>query len=378
MAPQRRAGKSDKSILNFLLENKTTDGAQKAVAMITEIRPSKWSSNMTEEETLRVCCHTWKNAYQNISKHILRDSGNKNPCFDKHLEELLMAYPDESILRDVQHFPLERQHRFYRNRYAHDQFTSKKCYEMFKKIAPVQEWFYSFILDRKIYEASKKRVDDEVKRKQVDTLVVDNVDDILQKAAACVRELPARYRDLEGVNSGVKALKNCCYEAFWSLCLLTGRRPHELCDENVVMTAVDGKPYQIMINKLAKKDPFKESKPWVFPVLTRSKHVLQALAVLRGAKFDGKGREGIHARAPKTPATGLFGGSVGVKYGVFRGIYGQCAFHTRHDHGWGITFCRDKFLQLVRGHKGTAPIRPQDHYDTLTLNVPLGAKIFLE
>lgn len=365
----RAAGKTDDAIYKHLSDNKTVEAANEAMAMIMENRIAKWAPGMTLEETEEVCCHSWKNSRQNISKQLLQEPENANPLFDEHLKSLKERYPEESgVLDYIQGLSLELQHRFFKDRDAQNsRFSSSECLAAFKEVAPLGEWFYAFSLDRRIYELSTNRVNRMVTVKRENSVVIKDAHALHAKARDCVQKFAARYGDLKMTNAGTNALKDCCYEAFWALLLLTGRRPSEICLPEVTLELIPDKPYQVMVSGLGKKNPFKAQPPRCLPVLARAESIINCLSLLRGAHFGGKRRTSIHPKPPLAPAIALFGDERLATYNILRGIYGQLALLTRECHGWGTTFVADRFLTLVRGHEANGVIRSQDHYDTITL-----------
>jgi len=257
MPVKRTAGKSDQAIHAYLSNHKTVEAAEKAVAMIMDIRAAKWAPGMTLEETEEACCHSWKNAHQNVSKLLLQDPENGNPVFDEHLKSLKERYPEEGgVLDYIQRLPLELQHRFFKDRDAQKRFSSPECLAAFKEVAPLREWFYAFRLDHKIYELSQNRVNRMVTVKRENAVVIKNAQALHAKARDCVDNFPARYGDLKMTNAGTNALKDCCYKALWALLLLTGRRPKEMCSPEVTLELVPDTPYQVMVTNLCKKNPF--------------------------------------------------------------------------------------------------------------------------
>lgn len=377
MPVKRTAGKSDQAIYAYLSDHKTVEAAKEAVAMIMEIRTAKWASTMTLEETEEVCCHSWKNSLQKVSKRLLQDAGNANPLFDEHLKSLKERYPEENVLDCIHGLSLELRHRFFKDRDAQTRFSSPECLAAFKEVALLGEWFYAFRLETKIYELSQKRVNKMVTVKRENSVVIKDAHALHAKARDCVNKFPARYGDLKMANAGTNTLKDCCYEAFWALCLLTGRRPKEICSPEVTLELVPDKPYQVMVSNLCKKNPFKDQPPRCLPVLARAQLIIDCLSLLRQADFGGKRQTSIHSKPPIGPAIALFGDERLAKYNILRGMYGQLAFLTRDCHRWGTTFVADHFLTLVRGHEANGVIRSQDHYDAITL-ATMGAQVRLE
>ena len=368
MAPRRLQGMSDRAIFDFLLANRSKEGAQKALQMVMEVRPAGWHVGMNAEETKQLCCHAWKNSYQRVCNFVYQDASCKNALFQSHLDQLLKDFPDEMALCDLTTKTLKEQYQFFKDRYIHEKFTSRDCLERFQAVSPVEEWYSHFILDPSIYEASKQKTKAKVDQRRGSVLMIKHPHRVYSQAKSCVKAFCEKYDDLLLINSGVNALKALCAEAFWCLCLVTGRRPYELCVLDIDVEEVEGHPYQVRVSRLAKKKDAERNKPLVFPVLVEAHHVIACLRLLRGIVFEGKGRNKVTPQVSKLPAIKIFGDIGLVKYGILRGLYGQFAYITRDQHGWGKTLCQDLFLQKVRGHESTS-VRTQDNYDAICLPI---------